>query len=828
MANVYQNSAGNSIPSILPPVTDPSTLPMPGTVKENSGGGQVPSILPLVTEYAGSATHATTNTGTTTPPQTQGRGPALLTPVLLAPIDDCQGSVTVLNVTPGAQVDVYVIPNWFRTSMSLEDLGYYRVGISTLVTGPAFDPLAGGGNQVEVPLYCSLHVGDKVQAIETFPSGTTLKGIGNWSKPITVVSHVPYSCKTQHYDNARTGWYPYSGLTWPNPADPSGGGSAPAPSPTPLTPVNVGGLKKIMTMPVDGQVYTQPLYLHQQFFPGIGPRNAIYVATERNYLYAFDADGVMKNGILQYSELWSRSLLKPGEREIRQSDIGTGCNSTGPYQGVTGTPVIDCGCNAACECTGQCQCGSIRGCPNRCGTPTIYLVSHSAREWPPNSSGPSIHHYLHAIDAITGEERANSPVEIIAEVEGSGVSAASGGSDGHNHLLFQSLWHLQRAALLLQNGIIYVCFAGECDLNLVAGYHGWVMAYDAHTLQQKKVFCTTPEGTAGAVWMSGMGPAGDGHSLYFSTGNGGLQKVNDQYGGFNADIGGRNYGNCVLKLSSDLCVQSWFSPQDQYYLQNYDSDLGSGGVLLIPTPQFGASPNQIAAGSPPAPNQLVVCGKDGDILVLNRDGLGGYTGPAHDVAPSSYPGTNPNAISEILLWPGLPIPGLPPTGNSQYQPGVWGEPAYFNSFAGQFVYFCGSGYPLGGPVLKGGYLCAFQLINGVLMRASNSTNIFQEFAPNGEGGATPIVTSDQQINGIVWAITRRDASNRLHLRAYDALNLALQVFPASGADGPANECGEWVPNGGSPGGGGSPLIEPMVINGRVYVGSNNAVTVFSL
>ena len=270
------------------------------------------------------------------------------------------------------------------------------------------------------------------------------------------------SVTTQHFDNARTGWNQHE---------------------TTLTVGNVGRLHKIFDLSVDGQVYAQPLYMEQILFPGKGVRNAVYVATENDTVYCWDADAPQ-------SLIWQKSLLTAGELPLDDGDIA-GCNNIAPKVGITSTPVID---------------------PQ---TNTLYVVSKTKRL---AARQTTFHHFLHAIDIVSSNDRAGSPVEIFAKAPGWGGTGEVGGRDGQGNVIFLSQWALNRSGLLLQNNILYLGFGSHCDAHL-GDYHGWIMSYDATTLQQLKVFCASPDSSGGGIWQGGIGAAGDGNAIYFTTGN---------------------------------------------------------------------------------------------------------------------------------------------------------------------------------------------------------------------------------------------------------------------------------------------------------------------
>jgi hypothetical protein len=360
-----------------------------------------------------------------------------------------------------------------------------------------------------------------------------------------------------------------------------------------------------------------------------------------------------------------------------------------------------------------------------------------------------------------------APVQI-----GGSVPGTSQPNDGHGHVVFDPHWHLNRPGLLLLNGLVYVGFGSHCDAHL-GSYHGWVFAYDAATLSRVGVFATTPNTPSGAtsaagIWQGGMGLAADPEGfVYFTTGN----------GDFTANKpGGQDYGDTVLKLRSAMSVADYFTPSDQPTLLAGDIDLGSGGVLILPDPPHGTD----------LPSVLVAAGKDGNILLIDRNNMGKYT---------------PGGPDKLVQFPPVQMkPGAAITDQS----GVWGGPAYYRSSQQQFIYYCGSGGHLKAYLFSGNSLA-------LAMIGPNPNQSPQAFPS--EGGVTPNVSSNHQNAGtaVVWAITR---SNPLRLQAFDATNLTNQLLEV--------DCGPWNnPNGG-------PFIEPTTIQGKVYVPSDGELTVLGL
>lgn len=287
--------------------------------------------------------------------------------------------------------------------------------------------------------------------------------------------------------------------------------------------VNVNQFGKLFACLVDGYIYAQPLYMAQVTVSSV-LHNVVYVATENNSVYAFDAD----NG----AQLWHVNFGTP----VPSTDIASTYKDLTPVIGITGTPVID---------------------PV---SSTIYLVGKTK-----DTSTNTYHQSLHALDITSGAERPGSPAEIAASVPGTG-SGSTGGS-----LAFQPLYQLNRPGLLLLNGVVYIAFGSHGD---IGPYHGWVLAYDASTLAQIAAFNTTPNGSEGAIWQGGQGLVADADNIYFMTGN----------GSFDVNTGGTDYGDSVIKLSTStgLSVSDYFTPDNQNSLNQSDADLGSGGPILLP------------------------------------------------------------------------------------------------------------------------------------------------------------------------------------------------------------------------------------------------------
>ncbi|MGH9614466.1 MAG: pyrrolo-quinoline quinone [Bryobacteraceae bacterium] len=376
------------------------------------------------------------------------------------------------------------------------------------------------------------------------------------------------SVLTYHNDNNRTGW---------NPAE------------TILTPANVHSQSfgKLFSQRVDGFVYAQPLVVSGVGIPGKGIHNVVYVATEHDSVYAFDAGG---NTGQDASPLWHVSFLGAGVTTVPYQD--TGCDQIMPEIGITGTPVID---------------------PS---SGTLFVVAMTKE----TSKGTTAYvHRLHALDITTGKERADSPVTIQATVAGRG--------DGSTTITFEPRSYKQRPGLLLVNGVVYAAFSSHCDLGR---YHGWLIGYNSHTLAQVAVYNDTTDGGAASFWSSGAAPAaGFGGHIFLMSGN----------GTFNSSTGGKSLGDSFINLdpSQGMKVSDYFTPFNQQALSNGDEDLGSGGPLVLPN----------GPGSAAHPLLVIGAGKQGTIYLVDRANMGHF----HAGSDNQIVQSLPHAVGEIFGMP---------------------------------------------------------------------------------------------------------------------------------------------------------------------------------
>jgi PKD repeat protein len=334
-----------------------------------------------------------------------------------------------------------------------------------------------------------------------------------------------------------------------------------------LANVNTNTFGTLFTYPVDGYVYGQPLVLLNVTTPSNGVHDVVYVATEHDSVYAFDADS---NAGSNSVPLWQVSFIDPaaGVTTVLTNDVT--CPDVTPEIGITSTPVID---------------------------PTSGTIYVEAKTKEVVSGVTNFVHRLHALDVATGAEKFGGPVLIEATVPGNGD-----GTDGLGNVPFNPLTQFTRTGLLLNNGVVYFGYASHCDNGF---YHGWLFGFDAATLETNGLFNTTPNGSQGGIWQSGCGPAADTNgNLYIATGNGTFDPTNS------------NYGDSLIRLSTSNSVEvaDYFTPFNQQDLFDMDQDLGSGGVLLLPD----------EAGSTNHPHLAVFGSKQGNIYLVDRDNMGQF------------------------------------------------------------------------------------------------------------------------------------------------------------------------------------------------------------
>jgi hypothetical protein len=365
--------------------------------------------------------------------------------------------------------------------------------------------------------------------------------------PTPAPTPAPINILTFHNDNMRSGLNPHETNLMPS-------------------NVNVQTFGKLFSYPVDGYLYAEPLYVSQLAIPGQGAHNVVYVASEHDSVYAFDADGLVT------PPLWQKSFIDPANGITTVSGLNdVGCHNLVPEIGITGTPVISLDNQA------------------------LYVVSETK-----NQNDGTFTLALHALDLATGAEKFGGPVPISATVAGTG-----NGNDGNGHVSFVAQFALQRPALLFLNGVVYIAFGSNCDRG---PYHGWVLAYDGLTLAQKAAFNTTPNGSEGGIWQSGNGPSASPFgNVFVGIGNGTFNGTTD-------------YGDSFVKLDpKTLRVIDYFTPSTQDTLSATDDDGGITGAVLLPDQPFAPATVELMGGI-----------KSGRFYLLNRASMGKFCASCAD------------------------------------------------------------------------------------------------------------------------------------------------------------------------------------------------------
>jgi hypothetical protein len=334
-----------------------------------------------------------------------------------------------------------------------------------------------------------------------------------------------------------------------------------------LKNVNSNTFGELFVIPTDGLVDAQPLYAPNLSIPGNGTHNVLFVASENDTVYSFDAD--------TGSTLWQVTMLLAGET----ASDDRGCGQVTPEIGVTSTPVID-----------------LTAGPHG----TMYVVAMS------KDSSSNYHQRLHALDIATGAEEFGGPANVAAQYPGTGDNSQGG------YVIFDPKQYKERAGLLLLNHIVYTSWGSHCDDR---PYTGWIMSYNETTLTQLSVLNVTPNGNEGAIWAAGAGLAADSSDyIYFLDANGTFDTT---LNGNGFPING-DYGNAIMKLSAKkgrLAVSDYFNMYNTVSESDADEDLGSGGAMVIPN--FKDS-NQVL-------HELVVgAGKDANIYLANRTNMGKF------------------------------------------------------------------------------------------------------------------------------------------------------------------------------------------------------------
>jgi hypothetical protein len=349
-----------------------------------------------------------------------------------------------------------------------------------------------------------------------------------------------------------------------------------------LTNVHSTTFGKLFTVPADGLVDAEPLYLSAVSISGV-THNLLIVATEHDSVYAYDAD--------TGASLWHVTTLKSGET----TSDDRGCGQVTPEIGITSTPVI------------------VRP---KTGNPAIYVVAMSK-----DSSG-NYHQRLHALDATSGAELLKGPVEIVAQYPGTGDNSSGG------YVIFDPAQYKERSGLLIVNNTVYLSWASHCDFR---PYTGWIMGYSLSTLAQTTVLNVTPNANEGAIWGAGAGMAANNGYIFLLDANG----VFDSTLNSSDFPEGGDFGNAFLRLSTKggLAVADYFEMDNESEENGSDADLGSGGTVLINQKDSTGKVWQLAVGA----------GKDTNLYVVNCANLGKFRSTANHIY-QELPGALPRGV----------------------------------------------------------------------------------------------------------------------------------------------------------------------------------------
>ncbi|HUA16567.1 MAG TPA: hypothetical protein VMG31_14825 [Verrucomicrobiae bacterium] len=506
-------------------------------------------------------------------------------------------------------------------------------------------------------------------------------------------------------------------------------------SETTLTPanVNVNQFGKLGTFQADGIIMGQPLYVSNVSLAPGGTHNLIIVVTENDSVYAIDADNPSGGS------LWERHYLDATNGITPLADSFCGGPVMGGEVGISGTPYIDS------------------------STGALYFVSAIEQNGVPQQ-------WLRSIDITSGKDFGAGSVQVQASVPGDGKGTENG------QIAFDPSLENQRAGLTKVGGAILVGWGSFSDCNL---YHGWLMAFDPSTLNLLGAFNSTTQsqpvdvttgpssnGGAGSFWQGGAAPAVD------SSGNIYVDAAN---GSFNADQGGNNYGDTLLKLTfsgSSFQIADWFTPSNADCYDEQDLELGSGGVALLPS--------SVTNGA----NLAFTFSKEGRLFVVNMDTLGHYNAGGDNLIPQEF--MIGNYTCDDTVSGGTEGP-------------VW------NRLYGDASYWNGNLYA-GASNLQ---LKQYQFQNGLL----DPTPVETSPTAYGSRGANTVVSANGNQNGIVWAYEKANSGLGV-LHAYDATNVSNELWN-SGMNQGRDGMGEGIG-----------FATPVVVDGHVIAAYNKNVVVY--
>jgi len=491
--------------------------------------------------------------------------------------------------------------------------------------------------------------------------------------------------------------------------------------------VNSNTFGLLFTRAVDDQIYAQPLIATNVTIPGQGAHNLIIVATVNNSVYAFDADSPAIS-----SPYWQ-------------------VNFNGNFGGTNVVPPINSDMNGACN-----PYRDFSGNMGIVGTPVIepvnkiiYLVVRTKET---SGFGTLFVQRLHALSLTTGAD------VLLPAV----ISGTFGG------VTFDPQKNNQRSALTLANTRIFIAWSSHCDWG---PYHGWVMSFDAATLNQLAVYSDTPTGNNGGIWMSGQGLAADPiGNVYFSTGNGTVNTSD-------------NRSQSFLKLDgATLNVSSWFTPGNYVYLNNGDYDLGSGGLLLIPgtTLAVGGGKSGSTVSSP--------------LYLVNRDNMGGLSSITTDTNIVQSFGVTPTGVGVNHIH-GAPVWWDGPDGSYAY---VWGESDKLHQYR-------------------------FDRVNGLFVLPPYALSTTPAWVNGMTGGMLAISANGTNAGtGILWGSHQftGDANQAVRpgiIHAYDAQDVSHELWNSEQFS-VRDSVGSYAK-----------FVPPTVANGKVYLATfSNRLNVYGL
>lgn len=503
-----------------------------------------------------------------------------------------------------------------------------------------------------------------------------------------------------------------------------------------LTPGNVNAAQfgRLGSFQADGLLAAQPLYVAKVDMGTGGVHDLIILATEHDSVYAIDAAN--PNG----GPLWERHYVDPAQGITPLPDDFGGRSQFDGEVGITGTPYLDAHTGALYFVT-------------------TLLRNGVAEQW------------LRAVDIRSGKDYGPGSVKIEASVPGDGKGNVNG------QIPFDPSNHNQRAGLTEVNGTLLVAWGSFSDWGV---YHGWLMAFDPKTLQLVAVFNPTTQyqendpgkgpadhGGGGAFWQGGAAPVEDPAGFIY---------INSADGSFNADQGGNNYGDTMLKLrlnGNSFEIVDWFTPSNQACVNLADLELGSGGVVLLPTDITGG--RKLAASF----------NKEGRFYLVNTDTMGKYN-----------PGGN-QLVQEFMIGEKSCVDGM---GSEEAEGPDWnrlyGNPSYWN------------GNLYAGP--SNTSLKQYQFQDGKL----NPTPVAWSPTASGFRGFNTVVSANGNNDGILWAYEKALNTNQGVLHAYDATNISRELWNSN------------MNAGRDALGVGIAFSTPVVVNGRVIVAADHMVSVY--